>query len=76
MSCLYLLLTGAEDFQFIDIETNDNSFITRGFLKLYHQYGVQFKDENWNIKFFFVESLSYNQIGNAYLDFEIQVKKR
>ena len=65
----------AEDFQLIDDSKIDDSIIKRDFIKIYHQHGAEVNNENQNIKFYFGENLNYIQIGNAYLEIDIEVKK-
>ena len=65
----------AEDFQLIDYLKIDDSIIKRDFIKIYHQHGAEVNNENQNIKFFFGENLNYIQIGNNYLEIDIEVKK-
>ena len=65
----------AEDFQLIDDSKIDDSIIKRDFIKIYHQHGAEVNNENQNIKFYFGENLNYIQIGNAYLEIDIEFKK-
>ena len=65
----------AEDFQLIDDSKIDDSIIKRDFIKIYHQHGAEVNNENQNIKFYFGENLNYIQIGDAYLEIDIEVKK-
>ena len=65
----------AEDFQLIDNEKIDNSIIKRDFMEIYHQHGAQVNDENQSIKFFLGGNLTHIQIGSAYLEFEMKVRK-
>ena len=65
----------AEDFQLIDDLKIDDSIIKRDFIKIYHQHGAEVNNENQNIKFYFGENLNYIQIGNAYLEIDILVRK-
>ena len=64
-----------EDFQLLDNEPIDNSIIKRDFLKVYHQQGAQLNQSDQNIEFIFGENNNYHQIGNAYLEFNITVRK-
>ena len=64
-----------EDFQFLDNEPLDNSFIKRDFTKIYHRQGDQINQSDQNIEFIFGENNNYHQIGNAYLEFNITVRK-
>ena len=63
----------AEDFQLIDDSIIDDSIIKRDFKKIYHQHGAEVNNENQNTKFYFGENLNYVQIGNAYLEIDIEV---
>ena len=65
----------AEDFQFIDDSKIDDSIIKRDFIKIYHQHGAEVNNENQNIKFYFGENLNYIQLGNAYLEIDILVRR-
>ena len=65
----------AENFQLIDDSKIDDSFIKRYFIKIYHQHGAEVNNENQNIKFYFRENLNYIQIGNAYLEINILIRK-
>ena len=64
-----------EDFQLIDDSKIDDSIIKRDFIKIYHQHGAEVNNENQNINFYFGENLNYIQIGNAYLEIDIEVRK-
>ena len=64
-----------EDFQLLDNEPIDNSVIKREFTKLYHQQGDQLNQSDQSIEFIFGENNNYHQIGNAYLEFNITVRK-
>ena len=59
----------------IDDSKIDDSIIKRDFITIYHQHGAEVNNENQNIKFYFGENLNYIQIGNAYLEIDIEVKK-
>ena len=63
------------DFQLLDNEPNDNSIIKRDFTKIYHRQGDQLNQSDQNIELFFGENNNYHQIGNAYLEFNITVRK-
>ena len=65
----------AEDFQFIDDSKIDDSIIKRDFIKIYHQHGAEVNNENQNIKFYFGENLNYIQLGNAYLEIDMEVAR-
>ena len=50
--------------------------IKRDFLKVYHQQGAQLNQSDQNVEFIFGENNNYHQIGNAYLDFDITVRRK
>ena len=64
-----------EDFQLLDNEPLDNSIIKRGFTKKNHRQGDQLNQLDQNIEFIVGENNNYQQIGNAYLEFNITVRK-
>ena len=64
-----------EDFQLLDNEPLDNSIIKRDFTKIYHRQGDQINQSDQNIEFIFGENNNYHQIGNAYLEINITVRK-
>ena len=64
-----------EDFQLLDNEPLDNNIIKRDFTKIYHRQGDQLNQSDQNIEFIFGENNNYHQIGNAYLEFNIRVRK-
>ena len=64
-----------EDFQLLDNEPLDNSVIKRDSTKIYHRQGDQLNQSDQNIEFIFGENNNYHQIGNAYLEFNITVRK-
>ena len=64
-----------EDFQLLDNEPIDNSIIKRDFTKLYHRKGDQLNQSYQIVEFIFGENNNYHQIGNAYLDINITVRK-
>ena len=64
-----------EDFQLLDNEPIDNSIVKRDFAKIYHRQGDQLNQSDQNIEFIFGEINNYHQIGNAYLEFNITVRK-
>ena len=64
-----------EDFQLLDNEPLDNSILKRDFTKIYHRQGDQLNQSDQNIEFIFGENNNYHQIGNAYLEFNITVRK-
>ena len=59
----------------IDDSKIDDSIIKRDFIKIYHQHGAEVHNANQNINFDSGENLNYIQIGNAYLEIDIEVKK-
>ena len=65
----------AEDFQLIDNEKIDDSIIKRDFFKIYHQTGANVDAENSQIKFYFGENHTFNQVGNGYLEFDMRVRR-
>ena len=64
-----------EDFQLLDNEPLDNSIIKRDFFKIYHRQGDQLNQSDQKIEITFGENNNYHQIGNAYLEFIITVRK-
>ena len=64
-----------EDFQLLDNEPLDNSIIKRDFTKIYQRQGDQINQSDQNIEFIFGENNNYHQIGNAYLEYNITVRK-
>ena len=64
-----------EYFQLLDNEPLANSIIKRDFTKIYHRQGDQLNQSDQNIEFIFGENNNYHQIGNAYLEFNITVRK-
>ena len=64
-----------EDFQKIDDEPIDKSFIKRDFLKICHQEGAQLNESDQNIELIFGGNNNYHQIGNGYLEFDVIVRK-
>ena len=64
-----------EDFQILDNEPIDDSIVKRDILKVCHQHGAQLNQSNQNIEFIFGENNKYHQIGNAFLEFNITVRK-
>ena len=63
------------DFQLIDNEPLDNSIIKRDFTKIYHKQGDQLNQSDQNIEFISGENNNYHQVGNAYLELNITVRK-
>ena len=64
-----------EGFQLLDNEPPNNSIIQRDFTEIYHRQGDQLNQSDQNIEFIFGENNNYHQIGNAYLEFNITVRK-
>ena len=64
-----------EDVQLLDNEPLDNSIIQRDFTKIYHRQGDQLNQSDQINEFIFGENNNYHQIGNAYLEFNITVRK-
>ena len=64
-----------EGFQLIDIEPIDDSIVKRDYTKVYHQSGAILNDQNQNVEFIFGENNNYYQIGDAYLEFDITIRK-
>ena len=64
-----------QNFHLKDDTTIDDSIIKRDFVEMYHQLGVWENDENQTFKFCFAGKLSFKQIGNAYVEWEIEVEK-
>ena len=64
-----------EDFQLLDIEPFDNSFIKRDSLKVYDQQGVHLNQDSQNIEIILGENNNYQQIGNDFLEFSIKVRE-
>ena len=64
-----------EDFQLLDNEPIDDSIKKSVFLKVHHHQGAQLNQSDQNNNFIFGENNNYHQIGNAYLEFDITVRK-
>ena len=64
-----------EVFQLLDNELFDNFVIKRDFIKVYHQQRAQLNQSDQNVAFIFGENNIYHQIGNAYLEFDITVRR-
>ena len=64
-----------EDFQVIDNSTVDTSIDKRDFTQIYHQQGARLNHLDQNIEFILGENNKYHQIGNAYLQYDITVRK-
>ena len=52
-----------KDFQSLDNEPIDNSFIKRDFSKVYHQHGATLNDSNQSVDIVFGQNNNYHQIG-------------
>ena len=70
------LFRSLEDFQLLDNEPLDNSIIKRDFTKTYHRQRDQLNQSDQNIELISGENSNYHQIGNAYLEFNITVRKK
>ena len=64
-----------EDFQLLDNEPIDNSIIKRDFTKIYHRQGDHIIQSDQKIEFIFGENNNYHQIGNAFSEFNITLRK-
>ena len=64
-----------EDSQLLDNEQIDNSIVKRDYTKVYHPSGGNLNDSNQNDEYIFGENNNYHQIGNAYLEFDITIRK-
>ena len=64
-----------EAFQSLVNEPIVNSNLKRDFLKVNHQKGAQLNQSNQNMDFVPGEINHYHQIGNAYLEFDVTVRK-
>ena len=64
-----------QDFQLIDNEPIDDSIVKREYTKIYHQQGANLKDSNQSVECIVGENNNYHQIGNAYLEFDIAIRK-
>ena len=65
-----------DDFEIIDNEPFGNSIIKRDFTKIYRRQRDQLDKSDQNIEFMFGENNNYHQIVNAYLEFNITVRKK
>ena len=65
----------AEAFQLIDDSRIDDSIIKMDFIKIYHQHGAEYNKENQKNKIYFGENPTYIQLGNSYLEIDIEVRK-
>ena len=64
-----------EVFHLLDNEPLDNSIIKRVFTEIYHRQGDKLNQSDQNFEFIIGENNNYHQIGNAYLEFNITVRK-
>ena len=64
-----------ENFPLINNEPLENSIIKSDFTKIYPRQSDQLNQSDQNIEFIFGENNIYHQIGNAYLEFNITVRK-
>ena len=64
-----------ENFHLLDSQPLDKSIIKRDFTKLYHRQGDQLNQSDQNIEFIFGGNNNYHEIGNAYLEVNITVRK-
>ena len=64
-----------EDFQLLDNEPLDNTISKRDLTKIYHRQGDKLNQSDQKIEFIFGENNNYHQIGNAYLELNITVRK-
>ena len=64
-----------ENFQLIHNEPIDNSIVKRDYTKVFHQSGANLNDSNQIVECIFGENNNYHQIGNAYLEFDITIRK-
>ena len=69
------IIHSSEDFQMLDNERFDKSFIKRDFSKVYHQQGAQLNQSDQNIEFILDEKNIYDQIVNGFLIFGLTVRK-
>ena len=53
----------------------DNSILKRNFSNLYHQQGAKLNNPDQNVEFIFGEKDNFHLVGNAYLQFNITVRK-
>ena len=65
-----------EALQLLDNEPFDNSIIKRVFTKIYHNQVAQLNQSDQINEFIFGENNNYHQIGNAYLEIDITVRKK
>ena len=64
-----------EDFQLIDETTIDTSIIKRDYTKIYHQQGANLNESDQIVQFIWGENNNYHQNGNAYLQYDMTVRR-
>ena len=64
-----------EDFQLLDKEPLHNSIVKGDFTKIYHRLGDQLNQSDQKIEFIFGENNKYRQLGKAFLENNITVRK-
>ena len=64
-----------EDFQLIDETIIDTSIVKRDYTKIYHQHRANLKESDQNVEFIWGENNNYHQNGNAYLQYDITVRR-
>ena len=64
-----------EDFQLIENEPIDNSIVKKDYTIVYHHQGANLNDSNQNVEFIFGENNNYHRIRNAYLEFDLTIRK-
>ena len=64
-----------EIFEKIDNDTIDNSIVKRTFIKVYHQQRAILNNLDQNIEFISEQNNKYQQIGNAYPQYDITIRK-
>ena len=62
-----------EDSKLLDNKPFSNSIVKRDFSKVCHQQEANLNDPVQNVESIFGENDNYQQIGNAYLEFDITV---
>ena len=62
----------AEDFQLIDDSNIDESIIKRDYIITYLQHDAEVNVENQNKKFYIGENINFIQVGNGYVELEIE----
>ena len=64
-----------EDFQLLDNEPIDTSIVKRDLLKINHLQGAILNDPDQKVEFNFDVNNTYHRIGNAFLEFDITVRR-